>query len=106
MSSDDPSDYDEMGADGILEALEEELDFEQKFFEAVCETSNFEVISIPDEKGYTLNKEERNLLEKAAARQGIKILYRVSHNNFATVFDPQTGKVGIIPENNSRGFAC
>lgn len=90
----------------VLDEIEDEIDFERGFYEAVCNTCDFEVVFIPDDKGYILKKEDKLLLETAARQQGIKLLYRISHGNFATVYDPQTGKVGLMPETNKRGFAC
>jgi hypothetical protein len=90
----------------VLKEVEQEVEFERGFYEAVCDTDNFEVILIPDERGYILKKEDKLLLETSARQQGIKLLYRISHGKFATVFDPQTGKIGVMPETNNRGFAC
>ena len=117
MLGDDSSGYDDnddIDADDeyieiqkdVLEDIQQDAEFERSFYIAVCGTDEFEVIPIPDKNGYVVSHEEKTYLEAAAKRQGLKILYRISHGKYATVFDPQTGKLGIMPETNSRGFAC
>lgn len=89
----------------LIDLLEEEIEFERQFYRSVCDTDDFQVILIPDESGYIPTREEIVFIEADASQKGIKSLYRISHGNFASIFDPETGKIGIISENN-KGFAC
>jgi hypothetical protein len=102
---DNDSEYTEIDQK-MIDLLEKELNFERKFYSYVGGTDNFEVLLIPDEKGYVPTKEEIDYIEEDARIHKIKVLYRVSHGKFATVFNPETGKVGVMPENNTKGFAC
>lgn len=97
---------DDFGRSSSGDSFEQEVEFEDMFYKSICGTDRYEVIPIPDESGNIITPQELKIIKAEAFRQNIKILYRISHGKFATVFDPQTGKIGVMPETNSRGFAC
>jgi len=88
-----------------LEELEEHFNFEMKFYTHVAGTKNFDVIPYP-EGVEDLSPKHLKLLELNIKKEGKKVLYRVSHGKFATVYDNDTKKVGVLPEDNFLGFEC
>ena len=103
----DPEDDEYVEVDKeTLDNLKKEAKFEYNFYKYICNSNNFEVIPVPDEKGKIITKEEIKYFEDIAKKEKIKLLYRISHGTFATVFDPKTGRVGVMPESNDKGFTC
>lgn len=102
---DDPKDNNQQ-LDTAMEHLEKEFEFEKAFYIAVTGTEKFDIIPIPDESGYVPTSKELKLIQLEYDRQGIKVLFRISHGKYATVYDPETGKIGMMPEGNSKGFFC
>jgi hypothetical protein len=101
---DSPKDKSKLMQD--MEQVEKEFDFERAFYIAVTGTEIFDVIPIPDDSGYIPTAKELKLIQLEYNRQKMKVIFRISHGKHATVYDPDTGKIGIMPEGNSKGFFC
>jgi len=82
-------------------------EFEEKFYTILAETDKFEIIPIPDHKGRILSEETYSQIKQELASQGIKILYRISHGNYAVVVNPDSLKrVGLVPDGAVKEFCC
>lgn len=82
----------------------DELAFELAFFEAIAGTDKFEIIPINHQ--FMPTPEEMELLQEQCDKDGLELLYKISHKDVATIYCAKTGKTGIIPESNTYGFDC
>ena len=98
-------DEDDYGIDLTEEDIEN-LAFEQLFYELLSGTNAIQVLPIPDFDGYIVTPEDIKQIQLECNKAKIKLLYRVSHGKVATIFDPKTFKIGVIPEFNLVGFPC
>jgi len=88
----------------LLNGLQE---FEEKFYTILAESDRFEIIPIPDHKGRILPDETYSQIKHELARQGIKLLYRISFGNYAVVVNPDSLKrVGLVPDGAVKEFSC
>lgn len=88
------------------EQLVKEIEFELKFYSYIAGTNKFEVLPIPLLDGTYLTQEEKASIIADCRHKKIALVYRVSHGKFATVFCPDNNRVGIVPEDDPRGFPC
>ena len=102
---DNPKDKDPK-LENDMEQVEKEFEYEKAFYQAVTGKELFDVIPIPDESGYIPTAKELKLIQLEYKRQNIKVLFRISHGKYATVYDSETGKIGMMPEGDSKGFFC
>ena len=89
-----------------LKKFEEEIHFEYKFFAAVAETEDFEIIPIPCEDGSYLTEQEKQSIVAFAAANKRRILFRVSLGRIALTFSDSNKLIGVSPEYNTDGFPC
>lgn len=89
-----------------VKVLESDLAFEEAFYEALADTPFFEVLPLPDDKGYYATQEEREYLKEHSHKKGYRLLYRVSLGKNAVVMSWDGKRMGIMPENNPHGFEC
>jgi hypothetical protein len=87
------------------EEIKETLEYEAMFFEVLSGTINVEVVDIED-VSENLTKNEIDQVIKECKKQGLRVLYRVPKKHIATIFDPHTGLVGVVPTTNAEGFYC
>ena len=85
--------------------LTEILEYEAMFFEILSGTTEVEVVDI-EELAENLTEKEIKQIIKECKKQGLRVLYRVQNKNIATIFDPNTMRVGIVPTTNADGFYC
>lgn len=98
-------DDDDYGVDLTEEDIEN-IQFEQLFYELIAGTSLIEVLPIPDVDGSVMSSEDLQSLQEECKKRKITVLYRISHGKVATIFDPKSLKVGVVPEFSFIGFPC
>lgn len=91
---------------GADDDLVKEIEFELQFYSYIAGTNKFEVLPIPLMDGSYLTAEEKASIIAECGHKKISLVYRVSHGKYATVFCPNTNRVGIVPEDDPRGFPC
>jgi len=89
-----------------LKSLKQDIEFEVLFYETVAKTRKIQVVALPDADGDYATPQELNIIKKQCVRKKLKLLYRISHGQLATVFDPNTMLTGIMPEDSIHGFVC
>jgi hypothetical protein len=98
-------DDDNYGVDLTEEDIEN-IAFETMFYELLSNTLDVQIIPIPDFDGFIIPEEDLEIIKKECKKANIKLLYRVSHGKIATILDPKTLKIGVMPEFNLIGFPC
>ena len=88
------------------EELVKEIEFELNFYSYIAGTNKFEVLPIPLMDGSYLTPEEKATIIADCRSKKIALVYRVSHGKYATVFVPGSTRIGIVPEDDPRGFPC
>ena len=89
-----------------VEDIESAVEMEFSFFKLLSGTDKVEVLGIPDEDGDVISSEQLSIVQQECKRQNIKLLYRMVHRKYSTIFDPDTKLTGVVPDNNHRGFYC
>jgi hypothetical protein len=98
-------DDDDYGID-LTEEDAEAVAFEKHFYKLLSGTDEVQVLPMSKDDEFTITEEDIKLISIECKKNNIKLLYRISHGQVATVFDPNTGNVGVMPEFNSVGFPC
>jgi hypothetical protein len=86
-----------------IEEIQSSIEIETYFYQLLAGTLELEVLPLPDEE---LTTEDIENIGKECTSRNIKLLYRISHSNYATILNPETGITGIVPDNNPNGFRC
>lgn len=90
----------------VDEQLVKEIEFELKFYSYIAGTDRFEVMPIPMMDGTMLSPEEKAMIIADCRNKKIELVYRISHGRYATIFCSNTKVVGVVPEDDPRGFPC
>lgn len=106
---DDEDFDDDDDLEAFLEASELEdnnLRFEVDFYSRIAGTTQFQVLSIPDEDGYVPTEKDIKILKTQVNMAGMDLLFRVAIGKHAVVFSPNSQLIGIMPQDNPHGFMC
>jgi hypothetical protein len=82
-------------------------DFEEKFYTLIAGTDRFQIVPIPDDKGQIYTGRTLEKIKEDLASQGLKMLYRISHGDYALIVNPDSlRRVGIVPNGTAKEFSC
>lgn len=109
MVNDDNDDYlndeEQLGSDE-MEQVKEEFEFEISFYSTIAKTEAFEIIPIPDDRGYVPTAKELKLIQLECKKMGVGLLYRLHLGKHAIIYNPKDlERIGVMPV-NSEGFHC
>ena len=86
-----------------IEDIESSIEIETSFYHILAGTLELEVLPLPDED---LTTDDIMGIREECRNRNIKLLYRISHKNYATILNPETGVTGVVPEFSPNGFSC
>jgi len=77
--------------------LEQEYEFEEKYYSHIAGTKKFTIIQIPDVDGTYPTDEEKFITNKIAREDESVVLYQILLDNGYIVIGKDTPFIGVIP---------
>lgn len=110
MVNDDNDDYlndeEQLGSDEMEQIAKEEFEFEISFYSTIAKAEAFEIIPIPDSRGYIPSAKELKLIQLECKKMGVELLYKLRLNSYEIIYNPKNlERLGVMPI-DSEGFDC